>query len=100
MPQILERTYDPTERMTGTPSNIRSREGMWRECESFARFLFRAPVGEVAAAVMRSRTARLYEDLLLYKEPAPTERRAGIGTRRIGHSPVVNCPAYGSASRP
>jgi len=46
----------------------RSRDGMWRDCEAFARFLFHSPVGEGAATVMRSSTARLYEDLLLYQE--------------------------------
>jgi ectoine hydroxylase-related dioxygenase (phytanoyl-CoA dioxygenase family) len=67
MPEILEKTYDPTERMSGTASKIQSRDGVWRDCESFARFLFHSPVGEVAADFMRSGTARLYEDLLLHK---------------------------------
>jgi ectoine hydroxylase-related dioxygenase (phytanoyl-CoA dioxygenase family) len=69
MPEILESTYDPTARMTGAADGkIRSRDGIWRDCESFARFLFLSPVGELASTVMRSTKARLYEDLLLYKE--------------------------------
>jgi ectoine hydroxylase-related dioxygenase (phytanoyl-CoA dioxygenase family) len=69
MPEILEKTYDPSERMTGDASNkVRSRDGIWRDCEPFARFLFHSPVGEAAATFMRSSAARLYEDLLLYKE--------------------------------
>ncbi len=69
MPEILEDTYDPTERMTGEKGKkVVSRDGIWRDCESFARFLFHSPVGQVAASAMRSSTARLYEDLLLYKE--------------------------------
>jgi ectoine hydroxylase-related dioxygenase (phytanoyl-CoA dioxygenase family) len=68
MPEILEKTYDPSERMTGEASNtVLSRDGIWRDCEPFARFLFHSPVGEVAATFMRSAAARLYEDLLLYK---------------------------------
>jgi ectoine hydroxylase-related dioxygenase (phytanoyl-CoA dioxygenase family) len=55
--------------MTGAASKkVLSRDGIWRECEPFARFLFHSPVGGVAATVMRSSVARLYEDLLLYKE--------------------------------
>ena len=69
MPEILERTYDPVERMGDARTRTtRSRDGMWRECEPFARFLFDSPVGDTAAAFMRSATARLYEDLLLYRE--------------------------------
>lgn len=69
MPEILDDTYDPTERMTGEGARtVRSRDGIWRECETFARFLFRSPVGETAATFMRSGAARLYEDLLLYKD--------------------------------
>jgi ectoine hydroxylase-related dioxygenase (phytanoyl-CoA dioxygenase family) len=69
MPEILEQAYDPSERMNDEGSKkVRTRDGIWRECEAFARFLFRSPVGEVAARFMRSGTARLYEDLLLYQE--------------------------------
>jgi ectoine hydroxylase-related dioxygenase (phytanoyl-CoA dioxygenase family) len=69
MPQMLEQTYDPSERMNDAGSKkVRTRDGIWRECEAFARFLFQSPVGEVAARFMRSDTARLYEDLLLYQE--------------------------------
>jgi ectoine hydroxylase-related dioxygenase (phytanoyl-CoA dioxygenase family) len=69
LPEILESTYDPTERMSGAGSSrVRSRDGIWRECEPFARFLFLSPVGELASDVMRSSTARLYEDLLLHKD--------------------------------
>jgi ectoine hydroxylase-related dioxygenase (phytanoyl-CoA dioxygenase family) len=69
MPEILQATYDPTERMTGQgTAKVKSRDGIWRECEAFARFLFQSPIGEAAAAVMRSSTVRLYEDLLLYKD--------------------------------
>ena len=69
MPEILERTYDPSERTSGRGTGqIRQLDGMWRGFEAFARFLFQSPVGAVAAEVMRSSTARLYEDLLLYKD--------------------------------
>jgi ectoine hydroxylase-related dioxygenase (phytanoyl-CoA dioxygenase family) len=70
MPEILERTYDPVEKMgDGEGRTTRGRDGMWRDCEPFARFLFDSPVGAAAAAFMRSTTARLYEDLLLYQDP-------------------------------
>lgn len=88
MPEILEKTYDPTERMTGTASQIRSRDGLWRDCESFARFLFQSPVGDVAATFMRSGTARLYEDLLLHKE-------AGAGNASSWHRDSPHWPLAG-----
>jgi ectoine hydroxylase-related dioxygenase (phytanoyl-CoA dioxygenase family) len=53
----------------GTSASV---DGMWRQFESFARFLFWSPVGSVAAALMRSGSARLYEDLLLYKNASAT----------------------------
>jgi ectoine hydroxylase-related dioxygenase (phytanoyl-CoA dioxygenase family) len=69
MPLILEDTYDPTERMSGAGSGrVRSRDGIWRDCEVFARFLFHSRVGDLASGVMDSSAARLYEDLLLYKD--------------------------------
>jgi ectoine hydroxylase-related dioxygenase (phytanoyl-CoA dioxygenase family) len=87
MPAILEDTYDPTERMTGEGNGkTRSRDGIWRECEAFARFLFRSPVGEVAAACMRSGTARLYEDLLLYRDAGAD--RGGGWHRDAPHWPL------------
>jgi ectoine hydroxylase-related dioxygenase (phytanoyl-CoA dioxygenase family) len=76
VPEILGRTYDSAERIEVLPdTKVQSCDGMWREYEPFARFLFRSPVGAVAATFMRSQEARLYEDLLLYKaagEPAGT----------------------------
>ncbi len=69
MPGILTGTYDPGERMGGDEAKTtRTRDGIWRSCEGFARFLFQSPVGAVAAAFMRSQVAQLYEDLLLYKD--------------------------------
>jgi ectoine hydroxylase-related dioxygenase (phytanoyl-CoA dioxygenase family) len=71
MPEIVATAYDPTERMGGGGSKrVVQRDGMWRDNETFARFLFGSPVGGTAAAFMRSGTARLYEDLLIYAEPA------------------------------
>ena len=58
---------------------------MWRRFEAFARFLFRSPVGETAAALMRSGPPHLYEDLLLYKR----QSTAGTGWHRDSpHWPV------------
>ena len=68
MPQLLEQTYDPDARAgvdDGGPK-ILSRDGMWRDCEPFGRFLFQSPLGDIATTCMRSSTARLYEDLLLF----------------------------------
>ena len=89
MPSILERTYDPTERMTGEGTGrVRSRDGIWRDCEAFARFLFHSPVGDLASTVMRSGTARVYEDLLLYKE-------AGAGGQSGWHRDAPHWPLTG-----
>jgi ectoine hydroxylase-related dioxygenase (phytanoyl-CoA dioxygenase family) len=69
MPELLETSYDPMKK--GGYSGdivIRANDGMWRKCEPFGRFLFQSPLGEVVAAVMRSSRARVYEDLLLYRE--------------------------------
>ena len=69
MPGILTGTYDPGERMGGDEAKTtRTRDGIWRSCEGFARFLFESPIGAVAAAFMRSQVAQLYEDLLLYQD--------------------------------
>ena len=68
MPEILQRSYDPAERMGVTPGRTIQCDGMWRDSEVFRRFLFESPIGDVAAAVTRSRTVRLYEDLLLYRD--------------------------------
>lgn len=69
IPELLETSYDPIKRR-GLASEIviRGNDGMWRKCAPFAEFLFHSPLGEVAASVMRSREARLYEDLMLYRE--------------------------------
>lgn len=77
-PEILGAAYDPAERMGGERSNrIRQRDGMWRDHEVFARFLFGSPVGPTAAELMGSSTARLYEDLLIHAEPsAPSSQPA------------------------
>jgi hypothetical protein len=69
IPELLETSYDPMQR-AGYQDDIvmRVNDGMWRKCETFGRFLFHSPLGEVAAAVMGSQQAQLYEDLLLYRE--------------------------------
>jgi ectoine hydroxylase-related dioxygenase (phytanoyl-CoA dioxygenase family) len=69
IPELLETSYDPIKKR-GYDSDIviRANDSMWRRCEAFARFLFHSQVGEVAAAVMRSSRAQVYEDLLLYRE--------------------------------
>lgn len=89
MPVILADTYDPTVRMSGQGSGlVRSRDGIWRDCEAFARFLFHSAVGDLASTVMRSGTARLYEDLLLYKE-------AGAGGQSGWHRDAPHWPLSG-----
>jgi ectoine hydroxylase-related dioxygenase (phytanoyl-CoA dioxygenase family) len=52
------------------------RDGMWREEEPFRAFLFGSPIGQAAAALMRSRSTRLYEDLLL-TQPAGAPAKTG-----------------------
>jgi len=66
---MLERAYNPRARM-GSPraeesKNVMS-DGMWRDNDAFRAFLFESPIGETAATLMQSHSARLYEDLLLY----------------------------------
>ena len=60
LPDLLASAPDP-----GAPHV--SVHAMWRHFEPFARFLFDSPVGKLAAGLMRSGPARLYEDILLYK---------------------------------
>lgn len=69
IPELLETSYDPVKRR-GYDSDIviRANDGMWRKCAPFGRFLFQSPIGDVAASVMRSSQAQLYEDLLLYRD--------------------------------
>jgi ectoine hydroxylase-related dioxygenase (phytanoyl-CoA dioxygenase family) len=73
-PEILGAAYNPNERVAVGAGEevekpaVRSRDGLWRGCEPFARLLYQSPLGDTAARLMQSSTARLYEDLLLYKE--------------------------------
>lgn len=82
VPELLERAYNPAERLTidRRPGERLNVDGMWRHCEPFARFLFKSPVGDIAAMFLRSKMVRLYEDLLLYTGPgvegAPWHRDA------------------------
>ncbi|GAA0569252.1 phytanoyl-CoA dioxygenase family protein [Halomonas salifodinae] len=46
----------------------------WQENDAYRRFIFDSGVGEVAARLMRSRTARLYHDHLLVKEPGTQQK--------------------------
>lgn len=67
MPEILDGAQESiAARDPATPASY-SRVGIWRSCERFARFLFGSSIGGIAASVMRSQVARLYEDLLIYK---------------------------------
>ena len=70
IPELLEGAYDPRTRLgQDVKGSTLTSDGMWHHCEPFARMLFNSPVGGAAAACMRSETARLYEDLLLYTDP-------------------------------
>lgn len=46
----------------------------WQNNEYYRRVIFESSLGEVAAALMRSRTARLYHDHMLTKEPGTRQR--------------------------
>jgi ectoine hydroxylase-related dioxygenase (phytanoyl-CoA dioxygenase family) len=46
----------------------------WQQNEFYRRFIFETPLAEVAAALMRSRVARLYHDHMLTKEPATRQK--------------------------
>jgi ectoine hydroxylase-related dioxygenase (phytanoyl-CoA dioxygenase family) len=46
----------------------------WRENESYRRFIFESALGNVGATLMRSRSARLYHDHMLTKEPGTRAR--------------------------
>jgi ectoine hydroxylase-related dioxygenase (phytanoyl-CoA dioxygenase family) len=46
----------------------------WQENESYRRFIFESALGSVGAALMRSRSARLYHDHMLTKEPGTRAR--------------------------
>ena len=74
MPALLEQTYDPIARVGVVDDGpaIKQRDQMWRESEPFARFLFRSPIGELAARSMGSSMVRLYEDLMIYTDAGDT----------------------------
>jgi len=65
--ELLEGGYDPVARMTSRAddgsSAVLQSSGKWRESDTFHRFLFESPIARASAALMRSNTARLYEDL-------------------------------------
>lgn len=46
----------------------------WQENDAYRRFIFDSGVGQVAAELMRSQTARLYHDHLLVKEPGTQQK--------------------------
>jgi ectoine hydroxylase-related dioxygenase (phytanoyl-CoA dioxygenase family) len=46
----------------------------WQQNESYRRFILESRLGEVAAALMNSRTVRLYHDHMLTKEPGTRQR--------------------------
>ena len=46
----------------------------WRLIDAYRRLIFESGVGEVAAKLMQSQTARLYHDHLLVKEPGTRQR--------------------------
>ena len=69
IPELLERAEDPGRRLRGaaeTTAQTLQADGMWIDSETFRAFLFESPIGAAAADLMRSHTARLYEDLLLH----------------------------------
>lgn len=46
----------------------------WQENQAYRRFIYESPLAEVAAALMRSKTARLYHDHLLVKEAGTRQK--------------------------
>jgi ectoine hydroxylase-related dioxygenase (phytanoyl-CoA dioxygenase family) len=72
--ELLDGGYDPTARMktrgSRSQSSIVQSSGKWRESETFRRFLSESPIAAVSAALMRSSTARLYEDLFQVRQPS------------------------------
>lgn len=71
--ELLEGSYDPTARMSARGavrrSSILQSSGRWKESEALRRFLFDSPVASASATLMRSDTARLYEDLFQLRPP-------------------------------
>src|SRR5580658_8804711 len=46
----------------------------WQDNAQYRRFIFDSPLAETAGALMQSRTARLYHDHMLTKEPGTRQR--------------------------
>ena len=46
----------------------------WQEIDAFRRFIFEAPLAQLAQRLMGSQTVRLYHDHLLVKEPGTRQR--------------------------
>jgi ectoine hydroxylase-related dioxygenase (phytanoyl-CoA dioxygenase family) len=73
--ELLEGGYDPTLRMRsrgdGDGGSIVQSSGKWQESPTFRRFLFDSPIASTSAGLMRSSTARLYEDLFQLRPPGP-----------------------------
>jgi ectoine hydroxylase-related dioxygenase (phytanoyl-CoA dioxygenase family) len=66
--ELLVGAYDPVARSGAEDGGpvVQSRDGMWRNSERFSRFLFKSPIGDTAAELLRSGEVRLYEDLFLH----------------------------------
>jgi ectoine hydroxylase-related dioxygenase (phytanoyl-CoA dioxygenase family) len=83
IPALLETSYDPVKQAGYDMAIvIRANDGMWRKNETFRQFLFESALGDVAAAVMRSNTAQVYEDLLLYREAGPAGGEGEVNWHR------------------
>ncbi len=67
--ELLDGSYDPALRMGSGASPILQSSGKWQESETFRRFLLDSPIAATSAALMQSRTARLYEDLFQLRPP-------------------------------
>lgn len=64
------------------------KDDVWMHHPVIRRFLFESPIAQAAAEVMGSKTARIYEDLLIYKA-------AGTGTPTPWHQDEPQWPLTG-----
>lgn len=64
-PSPLERTYRPQDGSAPFFQDFCN----WQRIPEFRAFVFESPAAEIAARLMRSRTARFFHDHVLVKEP-------------------------------
>ena len=68
-PSWRERTYRPEDDKTDNEQAFFQDYVVWNQFDGYRALVMHSPMAEIAAALMRSKTARIFHDHILVKEP-------------------------------